>query len=114
MMIAQSLSLVLSEAFKWRYVLLVGEGIALSLLLIGFLVGRPDGRKDHGGEEERRLLPPSDGEFFSSSHVLLVCSCSDSEEASQPLSVRQVLTSENQVVRKARESQSDGGDTTAD
>lgn len=51
---------------------------------------------------------------LSSSHVLLVCSCSDSEEASQPLSVRQVLTSENQVVRKARESQSDGGDTKAD
>jgi predicted MFS family arabinose efflux permease len=64
MMIAQSLSLVLSEAFNWRYVLLVGEGIALSLLLIGFLVGRPDGRKDHGGEEERRLLPPSDGELL--------------------------------------------------
>jgi MFS family permease len=62
MMIAQSLSLVLSEAFKWRYVLLVGEGIALSLLLIGFLVGRPNERKDRGREEERRLLPPSDGE----------------------------------------------------
>jgi hypothetical protein len=51
---------------------------------------------------------------FGSPHVLSVYLCLDSEEASQPLSVRQVLTSDNEVVRRARESQSDGSDTIAD
>lgn len=103
MMVAQSLSLILAKSFEWRYILLIGEGIALSLLVIGFFVAQPKARNAEGREEERRLLPVPDGQLIHTSD-LRPSSRSDSEEETEPLSVRQVLTTDNEVVRKARES----------
>ena len=54
MIVAQSLSIPFAQPFRWRYVLLVGEILAL-LLLISSTVVRHAKNDRRTGEEERLL-----------------------------------------------------------
>lgn len=54
MIVAQSLSIPFAHPFQWRYVLLIGEILALSLLLSSTVYRNEE--VDRGTGEEQRLL----------------------------------------------------------
>ena len=54
MIVAQSLSIPFAQPFRWRYVLLIGEILAVLLLLSSTVI--KDSRKGTRGSEEERLL----------------------------------------------------------
>jgi MFS family permease len=54
MIVAQSLSIPFARLSAWRYVLLVGEALAISLLISGIILGRTKPKQEP--EEGRRLL----------------------------------------------------------
>jgi MFS family permease len=56
MIIAQCLSIPFEKPFQWRYVQLVGAGIAVALMISSSLMGRADRKGDRGNTEETRLL----------------------------------------------------------
>lgn len=54
MIVAQSLSIPFAHPFRWRYVLLIGEGLAV-LLLLSSTVVRGSKTTPRSGEEQRLL-----------------------------------------------------------
>ena len=56
MIVAQCLSMPFEKPFQWRYVQLVGVGIAVSLMVASFSMNRSGKSSGTGDSEESRLL----------------------------------------------------------
>jgi len=56
MIVAQCLSIPFERPFHWRYVQLVGVGIAVSLMVASFFMNRSGKSSGSGDSEESRLL----------------------------------------------------------
>ncbi len=102
MIVAMSLSIPFGKSFVWRYVLVIGMGLGILLFLGSFRMGRGERRvKDEEGDDEETPLVQRDG--MSSSTFSGKLAPTGIGEGEKPLSVTQILTTKDPLIKRGRE-----------